>query len=149
MKIRYIRAKFFDLKLRLSFNSNKNREKMKTKTIMIVDDEQPFHDRYSEMLEDSDYEIISAYGGDEALSILGGKRPDLIITDITLNMMTGDTLFLFIKSMPEYKDIPFIMASDFSPQPYVNLKRVDPDLVFLDKTFTREELVKKVRARIG
>jgi len=41
------------------------------------------------------------------------------------------------------------MASDFSPQPYVNLKRVDPDLVFLDKTFTREELVKKVRARIG
>ena len=110
---------------------------MKTKTIMIVDDEQPFHDRYSEMLEDSDYEIISAYEGDEALSILGGKRPDLIITDITLNMMTGDTLFLFIKSMPEYKDIPFIMASDFSPQPYENLKMIDPALVFLGKTFTR------------
>jgi len=113
MKIRYIRAKFFDLKLRLSFNSNKNREKMKTKTIMIVDDEQPFHDRYSEMLEDSDYEIISAYGGDEALSILGGKRPDLIITDITLNMMTSDTLFLFIKSMPEYKVFPSSWPATF------------------------------------
>ena len=144
------KSKIFDIILRMSLICNPNKGGiMKTKTIMIVDDEQPFHDRYSEMLEDSDYEIISAYGGDEALSILGGKRPDLIITDITLNMMTGDTLFLFIKSMPEYKDIPFIMASDFSPQPYVHLKRVDPDLVFLDKTFTREELVKKVRARIG
>ncbi len=70
---------------------------MKTKTIMIVDDEQPFHDRYSEMLDGLDYEIISAYEGDEALSILGQKRPDLIITEITLNMMTGDTLFLHMK----------------------------------------------------
>jgi len=123
--------------------------KMKTKTIMIVDDEQVFHDRYSEMLDGSDYEIIRAYEGDEALTILGKKRPDLIITDITLNMMTGDTLFLHIKSMPEYKDIPVIMASDFSPQPYKNLRMVDPDLVFLDKTFTKEELVKEVRAKIG
>ena len=122
---------------------------MKTKTIMIVDDEQPFHARYSEMLDGLDYEIISAYEGDEALSILGKKRPDLIISDITLNMMTGDTLFLHIKSTPEYEDIPFIMASDFSPQPYENLKTVDPDLVFLDKTFTREKLLKEVQARIG
>ena len=79
----------------------------------------------------------------------GEKRPDLIITDITLNMMTGDTLFLYIKSMPDYKDIPVIMASDFSPQPYENLKMVDPDLVFLDKTFTKEELVNEVKAKIG
>ncbi len=122
---------------------------MNTKTIMIVDDEQAFHDRYSEMLDGADYKIIRAYEGDEALSILGKKRPDLIITDITLNMMTGDTLFLYIKSMPDYKDIPVIMASDFSPQPYENLKMVDPDLVFLDKTFTKEELVKEVKARIG
>ncbi len=122
---------------------------MKTKTIMIVDDEQPFHDRYTEMLDGTDYEIIRAYEGDEALSILEKKRPDLIITDITLNMMTGDTLFLYIKSMPEHKDIPVIMASNFSPQPYENLKMVDPGLVFLDKTFTREELMKEVKAKIG
>ena len=81
--------------------------------------------------------------------MLRQKRHYLIITDITLNMMTGDTLFLYVKSIPEYEDIPFIIVCDFSPQPYENLKTVDPDLVFLDKTFTREELVKEVRARIG
>jgi two-component system response regulator VicR len=73
------------------------------KTVMIVDDEQSFHDAYTAMLEDSDYEVISVYDGDEALLKLEEKKPDLIITDIVLNMMTGDTLFLYIKSMPEYE----------------------------------------------
>ena len=59
------------------------------KTIMIVDDEQHFHDRYAAMLEDSDYEVISVYDGDEALAKLEEKKPDLIITNIVLSMMTG------------------------------------------------------------
>ncbi len=54
------------------------------KTIMIVDDEQHYHDTYTAMLEDSDYEVISVYDGDEALSKLEEKKPDLIITDIVL-----------------------------------------------------------------
>ncbi len=119
------------------------------KTIMIVDDEQHFHDRYAVMLEDSDYEVISVYDGDEALLKLEEKKPDLIIMEIVLSMMTGDTLFLYIKSMPEYEDIPVIIASNVSLRPYKNLKKIDPDLVFLDKAFTRERLIKEVNAKIG
>ena len=40
------------------------------KTIMIVDDEQRFHDRYAMMLENSEYEVISVYDGEEALKFL-------------------------------------------------------------------------------
>ncbi len=116
---------------------------------MVVDDEQRFHDTYTAMLEDSDYEVISVYDGDEALSKLEEKKPDLIITDIVLNMMTGDTLFLYIKSMPEYEHIPVIIASNVSLRPYKSLREIDPNLVFLDKTFTRERLIKEVNARIA
>ena len=31
------------------------------KTIMIVEDEQNFHDTYTAMLKDSDYEVLSVY----------------------------------------------------------------------------------------
>jgi CheY-like chemotaxis protein len=120
-----------------------------TKTVMIVDDEEAFHDLYRAMLEDSGYEVVSVYDGDEALLKLEEKKPDLIITDIVLNMMTGDTLFLYIKSMPEYEDIPVIIVSNCSLRPYKNLKKIDPDLVFLDKTFTRERLIKEVNAKIA
>ncbi len=119
------------------------------KTIMIVDDEQHFHDTYTEMLEDTEYKVISVYDGDEALSKLEDKKPDLIITDIVLSMMTGDTLFLYIKSMPGYEDIPVIITSNVSLKPYKSLKEIDPDLVFLDKAFTRERLIKEVNAKIA
>jgi CheY-like chemotaxis protein len=37
------------------------------KKILIVEDEPQFHDIYKAMLDDKDYDIISAYDGDEAL----------------------------------------------------------------------------------
>ncbi len=64
-------------------------------------------------------------------------------------MMTGDTLFLYIKSMPEHEHIPVIIASNVSLRPYKSLKEIDPNLVFLDKTVTRERLIKEVNAKIA
>ncbi len=119
------------------------------KTIMIVDDEQHFHDTYTEMLEDTGYEVISVYDGDEALSKLEEEKPDLIITDIVLNMMTGDTLFLYLKSMPEYEDIPVIMASNVSSRPYESLKEIDPRLTFLQKAYlTKERLLEEIDKKL-
>ncbi len=119
------------------------------KTIMIVEDEQSFHDLYTAMLEDMDYGIIHAYDGDDALSKLEEEKPDLIILDIVLDMMTGDTFFLYLKSMPEFADIPVIVISSFPKQNYKSLKDVEPNLVFLDKTVTNEKLIEEIKAKIG
>jgi CheY-like chemotaxis protein len=119
------------------------------KIIMIVEDGQSFHDLYATMLEDTGYELIHVYDGDEALWKLEEKKPDLIITDIVLSMMTGDTLFLYIKSMPEYEHIPVIIASDVSLRPYKSLREIDPNLVFLEKSFTGERLLEVIKAKIG
>lgn len=119
------------------------------KTIIIVDDDQTFHDLYSEMLEDTDYRLIHAYDGDEALSVLEQEKPDLIILDMLMDMVTGDTFFLYLKSMPECADIPVIIISGQSKRDYKGLKNVDPDIVFLDKTVTKERLIEEVNARIG
>lgn len=117
---------------------------------MIVDDEQSCHDHYEKMLRDTDYRIIRAYDGDEALAKLEEKKPDLMIIDMILDMMTGDTLFLYLKSMPGFDDIPVIMASSLSSRSYKNLKKIDPDLVFLDKAIIKKErLVKEIKAKIG
>jgi two-component system response regulator VicR len=45
------------------------------------------------MLDDKDYDIVSAYDGDEALEKVKQEKPDLIITDILLDTVTGDTFF--------------------------------------------------------
>ena len=119
------------------------------KTIMIVEDDQSFHDIYTEMLKDTDYEIIRAYDGAEALVKLGKEKPDLIILDMILGMMNGDTFFLYLKGMPEYKDLPVIIISSQSKRDYKSLKDVEPHIIFLDKTVTKEKLIEEINARIG
>ncbi len=124
------------------------------KAIMIVDDEQPFHDFFSEMLDGTDYEVISAYDGDEALSKFEEKRPELIITDdlifldIILNKITGDTPFLHTKSTTEFRDIPFIITSDFLLRSFRDQKKIGPGFAFPDKTFIREKLMDEVNTKI-
>ncbi len=120
-----------------------------TKTIMIIDDDQVFHDLYTEMLEDSDYKLIHAYDGDEALLKLEEEKPDLFILDMLMDMMTGDTVFLYLKGMPECMEIPIIVVSGMPKKSYKNLKDMDPDLTFLDKTVTKEQLIQEIKAKIG
>ncbi|HJO48154.1 MAG TPA: response regulator, partial [Candidatus Scalindua sp.] len=62
-----------------------------SKTVMIVEDEHAFHELYEKMLEDTNYELIRAYDGNEALSKLHEVKPDIIILDMLMDMMMGDT----------------------------------------------------------
>jgi CheY-like chemotaxis protein len=120
-----------------------------SKKIMIIDDDKSFHDLYSDLLKETDYKLIHAYDGDEAFVKLEEKKPDLIILDIILDMMTGDTFFLYLKGMPGYADIPIIIASCCPKNDYKNLRDIDPSLVFLDKTGIGDELITKIKSRIG
>ena len=120
-----------------------------SKTIMIVEDDQIFHDLYTEMLEDTDYRLIHVYDGDEALARLEEEKPDLIILDMILDMMTGDTFFLHLRGMPEFEDIPVIIISSQPKRDYISLKDIEPNLTFLDKTVIKEKLLDEITAKIG
>ena len=111
------------------------------KRILIVEDERIFHDLYDEMLEGKGYDIISAYDGDEAMEKVEQKKPDLIITDIKLDLVTGDTFFLYLKGIPEYADVPVIIVSAFSQESYKGLKDIDPKLVYIEKSKLTEEIL--------
>ena len=115
------------------------------KTILIAEDEQNFHDLYEVMLEGTCCEIIRAYDGHEALEKLTEKKPDLIILDLLMNMITGDTFFLHLKNMLDYADIPVIIISAHSEKRYKNLRKTDPNLIFIEKPYlTKERLLDEV-----
>ncbi len=119
------------------------------KTIMIVEDEQSYHDIYKIILKERDYETIHAYDGDEALAIMEEKKPDLIIIDLLLDLVTGDTFFLYIKGMPEYSHIPVIFLSSCSKNRIKSLKQIDPGLVFFNKSeLTKEKLLEEIDKKL-
>ncbi len=133
-----------------SFFFAKKRKRGKLiKTILLVEDEQNLHDLYGVMLESAGCEIISAYDGYEALEKLTEKKPDLIILDLLMNMITGDTFFLHIKNMPDYADIPVIIISAYSERRYKHLRKTDPNLIFIEKQYlTRERLLDEVEEKL-
>ncbi len=120
-----------------------------SKTIMIVEDDQGFQDIFAVMLEGTGHKIISAYDGNDALDKLEKQIPNLIILDILLEAMMGDALFLHLKRVPEYAKIPIIVVSSFPARDYKNLEEIDPQLVFLEKPFTKKTLLEVVEAKLS
>ncbi len=124
------------------------------KIILIVDGERSFHDFYSDILEDSDYIIISVYDRDEALSKMEEMKPDLIIIDelilmdIVLEKMAGDTPSIFTKSISEFEDIPFIITGNFFLRSFKDQMKTGPSFAFPDKTFIKKKLIDEVNTKI-
>lgn len=77
--------------------------------ILVVDDEEGIRETLSEILEDENYEVITAPSGEEALEIFKKELPDLVFLDIWLPGMDGIETLREIKNLK--KDAPVIMIS--------------------------------------
>ncbi len=120
-----------------------------TKKILIVEDEKDFQEMYAGMFEGRGYNLIYAYDGDEAMQILEDNKPDLIILDMIMDMVTGDTFFLHLKGYDEFKNIPVLIISSTSQKQFKSLKKIDSKLVYLNKAdLTKESLLEKVDKKL-
>ncbi len=122
-----------------------------SKTIMIVEDEKEFHEMYEMMFEGRDYKLIYAYDGEEAMPMLEEEKPDLIILDMIMDMVTGDTFFLHLKGYDDLADIPVIIISSSNQQKQLKgLKKIDPNLLYLNKVdLTKERLLEELDKELG
>ena len=82
------------------------------KKILLVDDEDGIQMLYREELQDSGYEVISAYTGEEGLEKVKSEAPDLVILDIQMPGMNGiETLRQMKMDNP---DLPVILSSAYN-----------------------------------
>ena len=60
-----------------------------TETILIVDDEPMICELFSEFLQGSNYRVLTAENGKEALELLKDEVVDLLLTDIIMPDIDG------------------------------------------------------------
>ena len=115
------------------------------KRILIVDDEPNIVKAVRARLEDSGYEAIAAYDGEEALKKAREEKPDLIILDLMLPMMDGCDVCRKLKLDEKYKAIPIIMfTAKFQPVDirYGMAQGAD---AYITKPFDPKMLLDKIR----
>jgi CheY-like chemotaxis protein len=79
-----------------------------SKRILVVEDQPDSRRIIRDMLAPTDYEIIEAEDGEQALAAIAKQRPDLILMDIQLPIMDGYTATRRIKADPALRSIPII-----------------------------------------
>lgn len=80
-------------------------------TVLYVEDEAPLRGLVEFWLEDAGYRVLLAADGAEGLELVRSERPDLVITDAMMPNLSGDELVEIIKSDPELRTTPIVMAT--------------------------------------
>src|SRR3974377_2169198 len=85
-----------------------------SKRILVVEDQADTRQIIRDMLAPTDYEIIEAENGEQALAAIAKQRPNLTLMDIQLPIMDGYTATRQIKSDPALRSIPIIAVTSYA-----------------------------------
>jgi DNA-binding response OmpR family regulator len=117
-----------------------------TVRILIVDDEPALRRTLERALSANHYEVVAVADPNSAYQMLSEMTFDLLLLDLRLPQIGGDTLFLaIIRQWPRLRDRVILMSGD----PWSEQMDWPQELVscpVLAKPFTLDTLTKTVRA---
>ena len=84
---------------------------MADRKVLVVDDEIHIVHVVAIKLRNNGFEVITASNGAEAFELACGEKPDIIVTDFQMPVMTGLELVEKIRQTEATKDIPVILLT--------------------------------------
>lgn len=112
------------------------------KTILIIEDDVTIGNMLEKLLTKEGYQACRAYSGTEALLVLSGQKPDLILLDLMLPGQTGEEI------LPEIKNIPVIVISAKADvKDKVNVL-LDGAADYMTKPFDTKELLARITVQL-
>jgi DNA-binding response OmpR family regulator len=85
-------------------------------TVLIVEDEPDTAEMLAEMMRLSGYQVINAFGGAHALSLISKEKPDVVILDLMMPDLSGQEVLRFMRRDPRLEGIPVVIVSARSTQ---------------------------------
>jgi CheY-like chemotaxis protein len=82
-----------------------------SKLALVVDDSMLIRHTVCRFLEDRGFRVEAASNGMEALEMLAGMRPDLIVTDLQMPKMDGHQFIRALKEKPQTSEIPVVILA--------------------------------------
>lgn len=115
-------------------------------TILVVEDDVDLKDFLEEVLRENHYTVYSTIKGTQALKMVDKIMPNLVILDLGLPDIDGETVCSRIKQ--NYPNIPVMIltASEETQDVVDSFERGADD--YINKPFINEELLARIKARL-
>ena len=118
------------------------------KKILLADDSITIQKVVELTFSDGDYEVTAVNNGAKAIQKLSEMRPDIILSDIIMPEKNGYEVCEYVKSHPEYRNIPVILLTGtFEPFDPDRADKAGCDAV-VTKPFESQSLIQKVEELI-
>jgi CheY-like chemotaxis protein len=113
--------------------------------VLLVDDEADTRDMLSMILEHAGYQVTTAGNGEEALVLLRAIRPDLILLDIQMPIMSGAEFRQAQRHDRDLMKIPTIVMTGSTEETQLDLAVSN----VLQKPFLAKDLLTMVAALVN
>lgn len=110
--------------------------------ILIVEDNKDMQEVYRNYFDahKGAYEIDIEGSAEMALKKAKGNGYDLIVLDIIMEPMTGESFLVYARENPKTKDVPILIVSVLSPDMLSQLKKYDK-VEFMQKPVPEDKLI--------
>ncbi len=117
-------------------------------TILVVEDEEVVRHLLCSVLSDAGYEVLCAGSPSEALELVRRHAApiQLLVTDVVMPEMHGPVLARALTA--SQPDMKVLYVSGYSENDISDQGVIEPDLEVLQKPFTKQILVRKVRGML-
>jgi DNA-binding response OmpR family regulator len=79
--------------------------------ILVVDDEEGFRDSVADLLKVEGYEVSVARDAVEAVPLLPGFRPDVILLDLRMPLLDGESFMRGMRGLSASNWVPVVLVS--------------------------------------
>lgn len=115
------------------------------KHILLVEDEEMLVNVLATVLEEEGFSVRKSTSAEEALTVMPGFNPDLIISDIRLEKLDGFSMLEQVRKRPTRPDIPFICLTALDDTSSQQRARNLGATAYVTKPFDVDDLLKIVK----
>lgn len=122
-----------------------------SKKILIIEDEPSLLRALKDKFERNGIEVSYATNGEEGLAMIKKDKPQLILLDLMLPRMSGETILKEIKKNKSTQNIPVVVLSAKADEASVVncLNNLGADDYMVKSDFTLEQVLDKINKYIN
>lgn len=118
------------------------------KTILLIEDNEEIRENMGEILELSNYKVLTAADGKEGVALAIQHKPDLIICDIMMPVLDGYGVIHMLQKNEDTQNIPFIFLTAKAERSEIRKGMELGADDYITKPFNGTELLNAVETRL-